>query len=118
MDRSRRTWRGGGCICSGPRHLVLFVARGDAKACGRGSLARRRDEPMIAAKDVRAQVVDITQLPATNPAQVVVDANVLYFGYYSNFANLDAAGGRMPQTYQRREYPLAVARLRSQGTDL
>src|SRR5947209_6207255 len=73
---------------------------------------------MIEAKDVRAQVVDINRPSAALPTKVVVDANVLYFGRYPNFAHLQAAGGRMPQSYQRRDYPPCLDQLTLLGCEV
>jgi predicted nucleic acid-binding protein len=59
---------------------------------------------MIQPAHVRARVVDITRRGASIPAAIVLDANVLYFICYSRFTPLRLAGGRMPHSYQTREY--------------
>ena len=65
---------------------------------------------MVPTNLVRAQVVDITNPKAVIPRQIVVDASVLYFVHYPNFAALAGAGGNPPRDYQTRRYPAWVGR--------
>lgn len=59
---------------------------------------------MITSALVHADVVDIRNLAAAIPADLVVDANVLYWVFYLNFSYLSYAGGRQPLAYQLGEY--------------
>src|SRR5438128_82040 len=60
---------------------------------------------MITPALVQADVVDICNLAVAIPADLVVDANVLYWVHYPNFSFLAYAGGRQPLAYQLAEYP-------------
>lgn len=59
---------------------------------------------------IKARVVDIHNRKAQYPQRVVLDANVLYFVYYPNFAYLAQAGGKPPHPYQRNHYPAWIKR--------
>lgn len=73
---------------------------------------------MIAPALVKAQVVDITRPQATFPRQVAVDANVLYFVHYPNFAELARAGGKTPATHQTNTYAAWITKALKAGTKL
>lgn len=70
-------------------------------------IRRKKSQGASRAMDVslvRANVVDIRNV-AMLPKHVAVDANVLYFAHYPNFASLAASGGKSPFPYQLQEYP-------------
>ena len=60
---------------------------------------------MITPAHVRADVVDIRAGSVPSPESLVVDANVMYWVFYPNFATLSGVRGRLPQQYQTRFYP-------------
>jgi hypothetical protein len=65
---------------------------------------------------VLADVVDIRNPASAIPPDLVVDANVLYWLFYTNFPALGYAGGRQPLRYQLVEYKRYWQRARSAGT--
>jgi hypothetical protein len=72
---------------------------------------------MITAAHVQARVVDIRDPNSLTPARLVVDANVLFWAFYRNFAALQYAGGRLPLSYQVRYYRAYRARAAKAGTE-
>ena len=71
---------------------------------------------MITPALVQAQVVDIRKPASATPADLVTDANILYWVFYPNFASLAYAGGRQPFAYQAAEYPRYWQRAAKAGT--
>ncbi|MDB5307839.1 MAG: hypothetical protein JWO38_2041 [Gemmataceae bacterium] len=72
---------------------------------------------MISPAHIRADVFDIRSGSAPLPDHLVVDANVLYWVFYPNFAALRAAGGLGPQPYQTSVYPRFWALAERNGCD-
>jgi hypothetical protein len=71
---------------------------------------------MITPSLVQAQVVDVRTVAAAIPPDLILDANVLYWHFYTNFSLLQYAGGRMPLYYQLTTYAAYWRRAKKAGT--
>jgi hypothetical protein len=59
---------------------------------------------MLTPRMVKASVVDITRPIALYPKRITIDAQVLYFIHYPNFAHLEQIGVQIPTAFKTAAY--------------